>query len=632
MLFGKRGQGAMEFVMTYGWALIVILVALSSLTFYLGFDTKAFAAKACFLGPGLSCDDFAVYEDSISMSVRNSLGKDVETFSIGSASCGISSDSMRLDNGAEGLFTLSDCNFNPDDLIEEPLTINYSFLNGGIEHMKDAVITAVVEIGSNQNFGGSQGGNGYHSDGNTVVLYKFDEGDGSTIGDSSSNKLDGTFNTQGELIDNGDAEEGSMFNFNNFDGAIYDPAKCYDGDYCFTKAGQPYDVWSEEFIAVDLAKTYTLSGHFVSTGSEGRSKFFFGYVPFDENQIRIRSEEINPVTTAVTETTLYADVQSTDTTVRIVDGTNWLNDGSSVYAAFDIDDSGAYADLPNRDLTTKITDILDYSGQGYWELVLEGTANVDFIAGTKVRQHKGAGSYMYEAYDQGPPDHALYTWKEYDGTTTGENLYGTAYGAWWRGTKFAKIVMLLNFQQTGDYAMGIDALSMISNPVTYLNKWVTGKYGSALEFNGNDDQVVINYDGSGITDQLTVEAWIYPKKLTGTQRAVFKNGEWAISVVDDNVVFFIDTSNGGGSWKSTSAQLPSANTWYHVAGVYDGTEMRIYVDGVLNGPIIGDSPKGQTGDVDTGGAYLIMGSNVQNNEHFKGYIDEVRVSDYARYT
>ena len=42
-------------------------------------------------------------------------------------------------------------------------------------------------------------------------------------------------------------------------------------------------------------------------------------------------------------------------------------------------------------------------------------------------------------------------------------------------------------------------------------KWVKGKFGAALEFNGDGDQVLVVHDDAlNIQKQLTVEAWYIP--------------------------------------------------------------------------------------------------------------------------
>ncbi len=42
-------------------------------------------------------------------------------------------------------------------------------------------------------------------------------------------------------------------------------------------------------------------------------------------------------------------------------------------------------------------------------------------------------------------------------------------------------------------------------------KWVDGKFGKALEFNGDGDQVLVAHnDALNIEGKLTVEAWVFP--------------------------------------------------------------------------------------------------------------------------
>ena len=78
----KRGQAAMEFLMTYGWALLVVLIAIGALAFFGVLNPSRFLPQSCVLGPGLACEDFkvTVNDRSIYMNVRNGLGRDLDVF------------------------------------------------------------------------------------------------------------------------------------------------------------------------------------------------------------------------------------------------------------------------------------------------------------------------------------------------------------------------------------------------------------------------------------------------------------------------------------------------------------------------------------------------------------------------
>lgn len=71
------------------------------------------------------------------------------------------------------------------------------------------------------------------------------------------------------------------------------------------------------------------------------------------------------------------------------------------------------------------------------------------------------------------------------------------------------------------------------------------------------------------------------------------------------------------------------NQWHHMAGVYDGKELRLYVDGVLV------DTNERSGKRRTNDLPLLIGADVTGNggatSHFNGLIDTVRLSKVARY-
>ena len=71
----RRAQSAMEFLSTYGWAIMVTLIAFGAL-FYFGFiDFASNTPDRCELWPEFSCDEVLASTDgTIELSVRNNLG------------------------------------------------------------------------------------------------------------------------------------------------------------------------------------------------------------------------------------------------------------------------------------------------------------------------------------------------------------------------------------------------------------------------------------------------------------------------------------------------------------------------------------------------------------------------------
>ena len=65
------------------------------------------------------------------------------------------------------------------------------------------------------------------------------------------------------------------------------------------------------------------------------------------------------------------------------------------------------------------------------------------------------------------------------------------------------------------------------------------------------------------------------------------------------------------------------NTWTHLAVSYDGTTLRLYVNGVQAGS------RALTGPIAASTGSLRIGGNAVWGEYFKGLIDEVRVYNRA---
>ena len=91
-MFNKNGQAAMEFLMTYGWAILVVLIAIGALAYFGVLSPQKFLPQSCTLSPGFACSDFAIYNpepatsDDLVLIVRNGIGA---TANLACAGCGL---------------------------------------------------------------------------------------------------------------------------------------------------------------------------------------------------------------------------------------------------------------------------------------------------------------------------------------------------------------------------------------------------------------------------------------------------------------------------------------------------------------------------------------------------------------
>jgi len=165
--------------------------------------------------------------------------------------------------------------------------------------------------------------------------------------------------------------------------------------------------------------------------------------------------------------------------------------------------------------------------------------------------------------------------------------------------------------------------------------WVKGKYGTALEFDGDNDYVDLNTNfGFGKTTDFSMTAWF--KIAAGTT----PNDYQIIGRTNAGKTLQMGiTSNSGnhglfGAWgDSTKArfddtdEILSESVWYHVAVTYSqsDTTSRIYLNGIQD-----DSRTTDPDEFSDSTEIHIGNRGGDNAEDFPGQIDDVRIYNYAR--
>lgn len=115
--------------MSYGWAILAVLVIAGAFTNLGGFLSSDKIVSQCRLAPGLNCMSYKVETDGLTLLIRNSLGKDITVNSVGLASAGcdgILSTLVKRDTEAQ---LNVNCNIDRGK-IKSDLVIGYDELDG----------------------------------------------------------------------------------------------------------------------------------------------------------------------------------------------------------------------------------------------------------------------------------------------------------------------------------------------------------------------------------------------------------------------------------------------------------------------------------------------------------------------
>ena len=156
-------------------------------------------------------------------------------------------------------------------------------------------------------------------------------------------------------------------------------------------------------------------------------------------------------------------------------------------------------------------------------------------------------------------------------------------------------------------------------------KWVAGKFGNALEFDGADDHVVVDDDDAlDLTEKITLMAWFSPNEALTSRRLMVKND--SIFVIfdfgnsKDSIDFLVKPDNNFAESKTTDWKI---GEWYHFAGTFDGKTLKVYINGILEGEGANNKPIAPS-DLEL----WIGGDDFgRPTDHFPGKIDEVRLYD-----
>ena len=156
-----------------------------------------------------------------------------------------------------------------------------------------------------------------------------------------------------------------------------------------------------------------------------------------------------------------------------------------------------------------------------------------------------------------------------------------------------------------------------------------------LSFNGTtsvvnflDSDLVLNWN-----DNLVVSAWVnWGNKANAGSNAIImavsdtgeKNGQFWLQHNTNNSAFqFVLQTDSLAKVTVNSTTNPIAGNWYNVAGVIDGGNLKIYVNGILEG-----SAAILNGQVMRGGDKtfrMTMGAGSKLTNQFNGLIDEVSI-------
>ena len=174
----------------------------------------------------------------------------------------------------------------------------------------------------------------------------------------------------------------------------------------------------------------------------------------------------------------------------------------------------------------------------------------------------------------------------------------------------------INFSSWSDGGARVHDINTPAANSTYTARFDTAVPSGSpretyLRFDGADDHVaVLSAADLGQGNALTVAAWfrlaVNGERLTLISKGGSSDEQWMLSRVGSNnkIVFSVRNAAGTRAVADSPSNFANDLAWHHVAGVYDGVRVQIYVDGSLAGTI----SQPLTGAVRSGASVICIGA------------------------
>ncbi|MBD3249228.1 hypothetical protein GF336_04235 [Candidatus Woesearchaeota archaeon] len=197
-------------------------------------------------------------------------------------------------------------------------------------------------------------------------------------------------------------------------------------------------------------------------------------------------------------------------------------------------------------------------------------------------------------------------------------------------------VLLLHMD--GDESASEHVATVNGDPVLDAGEY---KFDGSMYFDGSDDYLAVadSTDWNFGSNDFTIDFWVNFDQLTvhdaGLQTLIssgtdYGSNYWALMYGDGTYptntgIGFIDKGQGIEDCFQGDQDGWNAETWYHIALVSSGNTLTIYRNGVA----VHSCSIGSLTDYNSP---IRIGSNPEARREFGGYIDELRISNNARWT
>lgn len=188
-------------------------------------------------------------------------------------------------------------------------------------------------------------------------------------------------------------------------------------------------------------------------------------------------------------------------------------------------------------------------------------------------------------------------------------------------TVHAEPVALWNF----DCKTAQDSCGLYHGELNGDPQWVTRGHGIALQLDGIDDYIYCNGNiNLNTSNKITIATWIKTEDAGDSQTKRYVAGDFGgLRNYQNNIEFILNLDE---EWQRVRFPVDVSfnNSWHHLAGTYDGAELRLYIDGEFKETCLSQ------GYITNNNPGIGIGKNSTKTGHlFKGQLDDICIFNHA---
>ena len=191
------------------------------------------------------------------------------------------------------------------------------------------------------------------------------------------------------------------------------------------------------------------------------------------------------------------------------------------------------------------------------------------------------------------------------------------------------LVAAYGFDEATGLTVGDRSPSGNTGTISGATRALAGRFGGGLSFDGVNDWVTVpDAPSLDLTTGMTLEGWVRPTAGGSSWRTLILKEQagnliYGLYSNEDSARPSGHVFVGGGDRDTRGTAPVALNAWTHLASTYDGSVLRLFVNGVQV------STRALAGPIAASTGALRIGGNAVWPEWFQGLIDEVRVYNRA---